>query len=188
MKQTYTYGALALSLSLVVACAKPPTAQLADAETAVSAAQMAGADQYAAQDFAVAQEALMNAQAKMEEKDYKGALTAAVDAKAKAEIAQGAVEAGREQAKTQAINLMGEVENTLKTVKESAVKLKGDVAAEVKAETTAIEAEWTKVIEENANGNLMNVNDASTEILGRLQTLSAKVEEALKKVSSKKGK
>jgi hypothetical protein len=97
-------------LTLLVACAKPPKMEMADAENALNAAEQAGAAEYADVEFAAAREAFADAQAKIEAKNYKAAREAAILSRTKAEEAAAAVVAGKEAAKTQSAELIAGVE------------------------------------------------------------------------------
>lgn len=168
---SYWVGVLAAGL-MVTGCAKPPTMEMADAENAVNAAAQAGAADFAANEFAMAQDALTDAREKMGSKDYKAALAGAIDAKAKAEAAQAAVAAGKEAAKAAADEVVKSVEAKLKDLKAKAAKVKGANAAAVKAAVKTIETEWTAVMEDNMNGNYVKVTNAAAGISSRIDALS----------------
>lgn len=69
-------------------CAKPPTKEMADAETAFQAAKDAGAQQYAPDQYMTAEQALTNAKQLMEKKNYKQAREKALEAMKLAREAQ----------------------------------------------------------------------------------------------------
>jgi hypothetical protein len=168
---SYWVGVLAAGL-MVTGCAKPPTMEMADAENAVNAAAQAGAADFAANEFGMAQNALTDAREKMGAKDYKAALAGAIDAKAKAEAAQAAIAAGKEAAKAAAEEVIKSVEAKLKDLKAKAAKVKGANAAAVKSAVKAIETEWTAVMEENMNGNYLKVTNAAAGLTARIDALS----------------
>lgn len=72
------------------ACDQPPVKEIAAAEQQVERARVVGADRYAPERWKDAQAALALARQRVEERDYRGALSAAGDA---AENARGAIEA-----------------------------------------------------------------------------------------------
>ncbi|MDO8786113.1 MAG: hypothetical protein Q7J12_07845, partial [Syntrophales bacterium] len=85
-----------LALALVVmGCAKPPEAEKSAAKTALDAAMSAGADKYAATEFAVAKQLWDTAESTMTDKKYKEAKQGYMDAKPAFEKATGAAEAGK---------------------------------------------------------------------------------------------
>ena len=174
-KYRFVYGLIAMGF-LATGCAKPPTVEMADAENAVTAAEGAGAAEYAPQEFRTAQDTLADARAKMDAKDYKAALAGALDAKGKAETAQTAIASGRETAKAQAMRAITLVQEKLKKLKASVGKTKGASAAKLKSSLAAIESDWTKVMEETMNGNFTKVNASIPGILNRIDDLEKKVQ------------
>lgn len=79
--------ALVLASSLPVQAATPPTAELTAAQQAVSRADSADGDQYAAQELATARSELAQAQAAMAARKYKDALALALAAAADGDLA-----------------------------------------------------------------------------------------------------
>jgi hypothetical protein len=71
-------------LACSIACAEPPTKELDQAQGAIETARAAGADVFAAEEFKAAQSALQRAHAAVEERDYRQALSLALDAKERA--------------------------------------------------------------------------------------------------------
>jgi len=76
------------------------------AETALQAAQAAGAEDYVAADFNAAAEALKDAKSKAEISDYEGALESAIDARQKAEKSKAKVASEKRKVR-------GDLESTL---------------------------------------------------------------------------
>src|SRR3954464_6741314 len=77
---------LVLSLAVVAAiagaaCGDPPEKEMQQAQGAIDAARAAGADQYAHEEFAAAQEALKHANEAVEQRDYRPALNHALDSR-----------------------------------------------------------------------------------------------------------
>lgn len=72
------------SLALTLACAEPPTKELNQAQGAIDAARAAGADVYAPEDFKAAVSALARAYVAVEQRDYRQALSLALDSKERA--------------------------------------------------------------------------------------------------------
>jgi hypothetical protein len=87
-------GALLLLALLTAACGDPPDREMHQAQGAIEAARAAGAAEYAAAEFGAAEAALQKSQAAVAERDYRQALSAALDARERA----------RESAKTAAEN------------------------------------------------------------------------------------
>jgi hypothetical protein len=83
---------LLLSLALVAAvasaaCGDPPDKEIQQAQGAIDAARAAGADQYAHGEFTAAEEALKRAHEAVDQRDYRQALNAALDARERAQTA-----------------------------------------------------------------------------------------------------
>src|SRR3954468_9202775 len=83
---------LTLSLAVVAAvssaaCGDPPEKEMQQAQGAIDTARAAGADQYARDEFAAAEEALKKARDAVQERDYRQALNSALDARERAQTA-----------------------------------------------------------------------------------------------------
>jgi hypothetical protein len=123
---------LALAL-MFIGCAKPPEAEKAAANAAMTAAVAAGADKYAAADLGAAKKIWDAAEAQMKEKKYNEAKQAYVEAKAALEKATAAVAAGKQAAAAEANTAVAALEEawlkldaTAKTVEK---KMKDQKAA-----------------------------------------------------------
>ena len=78
----------AIIASSVVACGgNPPDKELQQAEAAVDAARATSADRYAKEDFSASTDALKNAHAAVDARDYRLALNYALEAKDRADTA-----------------------------------------------------------------------------------------------------
>src|SRR4029079_8325791 len=73
-------GTLVCAVVLFAACSEPPKKEIDQAQQAVDAARQAGAEQYAAEAFAAATAALQQAREAVDQRDYRLALSRAVDA------------------------------------------------------------------------------------------------------------
>ena len=172
-KYSYIYGLMVVGL-MISGCAKPPTMEIADAENAVNAAAQAGAADFAPNELNLAKNALDDARSKVASKDYKGALAGALDAKVKAEEAQAAIASGKEAAKALAADAIKAVEAKLKELKAKSAKMAGKAGAELKSSIKTVEAEWTKVVEDNMNGNYTKVTSDATAIGTKIDELAKK--------------
>lgn len=87
------FPAVLLSLSLLAACSAPPQKEIDLAQGAIDAAQAAGAEQYATQELASASASLQEAHDASAQRDFRLALTRALDAHDRAlEAARAAAE------------------------------------------------------------------------------------------------
>ena len=78
----------AVSAAVVsAACADPPDREIQQAQGAIDAARAAGADQYARDEFAAAEDALKRAREAVDQRDYRQALNNALDARERAQTA-----------------------------------------------------------------------------------------------------
>jgi hypothetical protein len=80
------------------ACSEPPQKEIDRAQGALDAARAAGAEQYAAQTFSAAAGALQQSEAAVQDRDYRLALSLAIDAYERAQSA--AMEAADGKART----------------------------------------------------------------------------------------
>jgi hypothetical protein len=83
------------TLSTCLACGDPPDKELQQAERAIDAARVKGADRYAGDDFAAAEAALKSARDAVDQRDYRLALNRALDAEARAQAAGADAETRR---------------------------------------------------------------------------------------------
>jgi Domain of unknown function (DUF4398) len=70
------------------ACGDPPDKELQQARSAIESARTAGADQYAREEFNAAETALKNATDAVDQRDYRLALSRALDARERAQNAE----------------------------------------------------------------------------------------------------
>jgi hypothetical protein len=85
------FFAVLLPLLALSACDQPPTKEIAAAEAQIEQARQAGAERFVPDRWREAQTALTTARAKVQEKDYRSALSAANDAADKGRLAAQAV-------------------------------------------------------------------------------------------------
>ncbi len=98
--------ALVTMAMLAVGCGEPPEREMHQAQGAIDAARAAGAQEYAAQEYAAAVDALKRADEAVAQRDYRLALNNALDSRERAQTA--AHEAADHKAEAR-----GEVERTL---------------------------------------------------------------------------
>jgi predicted S18 family serine protease len=117
-----------LLLVCTAACSEPPRKEIDQAQSAIDAARAAGADQYAPDEYAAAAATLQKAQDSVDQRDYRQALSYAIDAR------QRAIEASR---------LVPEAKTHAKAAAETAYKTASDRTAHL--ETLLQNAETAKV-------------------------------------------
>ena len=96
-------------LVLSIACAEPPRKEMDQAQGAIDAARAAGAEQFAAEDFASAVDALRRSEEAVAQNDYRLALSLAMDARARAQTAAKTTVDARAKARGDAERAVAEV-------------------------------------------------------------------------------
>ena len=126
---------LLLSLAVLAAmagaaCGDPPDKELQQAEGAIDAARAAGADQYAHDEFAAAEDALKRAREAVVQRDYRQALNNALDARERALAATKEAADRKAAARLAAEHALGEANIALN---QSRTKLKAAETAHAPA-------------------------------------------------------
>ena len=178
---------LILSLAgclLLSACDQPPAREIAAAETALAQARKDQADAYAPEQWKAAEAALAQARQKVDGKDYRGALSSAMDAGEKARSASAAVASAKLLVKGAAQMAQAEVQAALDevaTVREEAAKSKvpeeafAAVDDRVQQATDAVAA-LTSHIEKD---ELLEAQKAGADLKARFGTLGTEFRAAL---------
>ena len=122
--------ALLLPLLFVAACSAPPQKEIDMAQGALDAARAAGAEQYAAGEYAAATAALQDAHTAVSQRDYRLALARALDAHDRAQDAARGAADGKARAR-------GEVEALTAAATAAVAQIERRIAA---AETARVSA------------------------------------------------
>lgn len=96
-------------LLLSASCAEPPNKEINQAQGAIDAARAAGADRFAAAEFAAATDALKRAEEAVAAGDYRLALNHAIDSRERAQSSAKMAVEGRVDARGQAERAIAEV-------------------------------------------------------------------------------
>src|SRR5687767_7003667 len=105
---------LALVIVLLSAgCAEPPSKEMNQAQGAIDAARAAGADRFAAAEFAAATDALKRSEEAVAAGDYRQALSHAIDSRERAQAAAKVAVEGRANLRGQAERAIAEVATLL---------------------------------------------------------------------------
>ena len=91
-----------LIILLTAGCSEPPNKEINRAQGAIDAARSAGADQYAADAFTAATSALQQAHEAVDQRDYRLALSRAIDAYERAQDAAKLAADGKAKARSDA--------------------------------------------------------------------------------------
>jgi len=95
-------GTIMCAVVLLAACSEPPKKEIDQAQQAVDSARQAGAEQYAPEAFGAATSALQQAREAVDQRDYRLALSRAVDASERAQDAARAAADNKARARSQA--------------------------------------------------------------------------------------
>ncbi len=121
------------SVFLASACGgEPPEKEIQQAQGALDAARAAGAEQYARDEFAAAQDALKQAHAAVDDRDYRQALNHALDAREQAQNAARDAADRKATARSDAERALGTAAETAEKAK---VRLREAEAARVASAT-----------------------------------------------------
>jgi hypothetical protein len=89
-------------LVCIFGCSEPPQKEIDQAQGAVDTARAAGADQYAPDDYTAATASLQKAHEAVDQRDYRQALSYALDARERAKAAASAAADGQAKARSDA--------------------------------------------------------------------------------------
>lgn len=109
--------ALLCAILLCAACSEPPRKEIDRAQGAIDAARAAGAAQYAEAEFAAATAALEQAHQAVELRDYRLALSRALDASERAQEAARQAASGKAQARSEAEAVIGTARTSLQQLR-----------------------------------------------------------------------
>ncbi len=164
-----------LSISLVaIACGDdPPTNEMQQAQGAIDAAAAAGAEEYASQELGAARESLKRAGDAVNQRDYRLALSSALDSREHAQTAAKEAADNKAAARAEAERALVEASHTIEDARE---KLKSNEGAHLPARSLAA-ARLTIGEAENA------VQEARAAVgRGEFKTVVTKLNETMKQV------
>ena len=140
-------GTIVCAVLLLAACSEPPTKEIDQAQQAVDAARQAGADQYATEAFTAATAALQQAREAVDQRDYRLALSRAVDASDRAHEATTAATDNKAKARSQA-------EAAINTTHASVVHLQARVKVAEEVRVPARELSPARAALKDAEGTM----------------------------------
>ncbi len=100
---------IACLVVLTAGCADPPNKELHQAQGAIDAARAAGADSYATDEFTAAVDALTRAEAAVSQRDYRLALSLALDSRERAQNAAKLAASQKAAVRSEAERLLAEL-------------------------------------------------------------------------------
>jgi hypothetical protein len=168
---------------VVSACGDPPNNEMQQAQGAIAAARAAGAEQFAHDELAAAQQSLKNAQQAVEGRDYRLALNYALDSGERARNAAKQAADGKAALAEAAVRTLTEADAALEDARS---KLKTAERARISATTLArarrtISATDTAVQKARAafgQGNYQGVAAALTKPIADIRAMTRDLEKA----------
>ncbi len=169
-----------LTVSLIFACSKPPTEEMAKAEKAVADAKAKEADLYVPDIFAKAQDEMKKANDFVAAKKYKEAKTAALEVVKLAQESVTLIEQNKQKMKEELEKMLPDVQKALdetKSAATAAIKKKAVSSKEELQSTIGkLELDMTSVKEQLQAGKIRQASDLartlSEEIKAQRQNLA----------------
>jgi hypothetical protein len=151
------------ALSLVFACAKPPTQEIANAEKAIADAKAKEADLYAQDVFTKAQDEMKKAGEMVTAKKYDEAKTAAMEAAKMAQQSVSLVDQNKQKMREELEAMLPDVQKAIdevKTLAARAIKKKAVASKdELQSAIGKLELDMTAVKEQLKAGKIREAND-----------------------------
>ena len=163
-------SAVLAALLAAAGCAEPPQKELDQAQAAIEVAVSAGAERFAADDLAGARTALIQARDAVNQRDYKLALSHALDSREKAQAAARAATGARTTLRRDVETTLVDVTSRLDRVR--ALIAHGSVPRARLRRTRAAEAKLTASVQEARAA-------ATAQDYGKAKTLLSAVEKDL---------
>ena len=124
-------GILAVLLLAAAGCSEPPQKEIDQAQAALDLARAAGAETYAAEEYGAAAAGVQKARTSVDQRDYRQALSYAIDARQRAQNALHQAEIGRAKAQraidaavTDVSNRLNELQTRLQAAEKARVPVK----------------------------------------------------------------
>jgi ABC-type oligopeptide transport system substrate-binding subunit len=173
--------AIGLLLLLAAGCSEPPQKEINQAQGAIDAARAAGADQYAVDEYTAATSALQKAHDAVDQRDYRQALSYALDARERAQDAARQAADGKARARITAENAFSQISARAQQLE---TRIKTAEAARVAArelqKSRATLAETRKALQEARtaidSGNYADIESRLAPVRTRLEAALTEVE------------
>jgi hypothetical protein len=186
MKQTVWKMGLVVcicALSLILACAKPPTQELADAAKAIADAKAKEADLYVQDMFTKAQDEMKKATDLVTAKKYDEAKTAALEATKMVQQAASLVEQNKQKLKEELEAMLPNVQKTLdeaKSLAAAAIKKKAVTSKdEIQSAIGRLELDMTAVKEQLQAGKIRQAADLAKALIEQANTQKQSLTDAM---------
>lgn len=170
-------------LSFIIACAKPPTQEIADAAKAIADAKAKEADLYVQDVFTKAQDEIAKANEMVAAKKYTEAKTAAMEAAKMAQQAVSLVEQNKQKMKEELEAMLPDVQKTLDEVKglaATAIKKKAVASKEeLQSAIGKLELDMTDVKEQIQSGKIRQASDLAKSLAEQINTQKQTLTDAM---------
>lgn len=184
-RRSLAFGVIATLVSLLSsACGgDPPDREMQQAQAAIDAARAAGAGQYAPQELAAAEDALKNADAAVDQRDYRLALNHALDSRERALNATRQTADGKAAEREAAARAVNAATTALGTARELVKAVEtGRVAARILATARSTVAAAEPRVQEaraaNARGDYPAATTAAAAVTEQLQQVITELKAA----------
>jgi hypothetical protein len=172
-----------VALSLIFACAKPPTQEIADAAKAIADAKTKEADMYVQDVFTKAQDEMKKAGELVTAKKFDEAKTAAMEAAKMAQQAASLVEQNKQKMKEELEAMLPDVQKALdeaKTLAATAIKKKAVASKdELQSAIGKLELDMTSIKEQLQAGKIRQAGDLAKSLLEQVNAQKQSLTDAL---------
>lgn len=177
------FFAVLLPLLALSACDQPPTKEIAAAEAQIEQARQAGAERFAPDRWREAQTALATARAKVQEKDYRAALSAANDAAEKGRLAVQGVATARAHAVRAAELAQREIGIFMEEIEQArqealVAKIPEEAFVDVEPRVAEVKEGLQRVADTLAKGDVLEAQKAAAELRAQAADLPAAFRDA----------
>jgi hypothetical protein len=169
---------------VAAACSEPPRKEMDHAQGALDAARAAGAEQYAPETFRAARTSLEQSEAAVAQRDYRLALSLAVDAGERARAAAKEAADGKARARGELERATAIVEGAIKELQAriasaEAAKTPARELASARTTLTAADAALQKARAALSSGEYAHAGEATEQVLERVRAEIRQLDEAL---------
>jgi hypothetical protein len=172
-----------VALSMIFACAKPPTQEMADAAKAIADAKMKEADLYVEDIFSKAQDEMKKAGEMVTAKKFAEAKTAALEAVKMAKEAASLVDQNKQKMKESLDAMLPDVQKALDEVKSlAAIAIKKKAVAskdEIQSAIGKLELDMTAVKEQLQAGKIRQAYDLAKSLSEQANTQKQSLTDAM---------
>jgi phage-related protein len=171
------------ALSMIFACAKPPTQEMTDAEKAIADAKVKEADLYVEDIFSKAQDEMKKAGEMVTAKKYAEAKTAALEAAKMAQQAASLVDQNKQKMKEALDAMLPDVQKLLDEVKSlatAAIKKKAVASKdELQSAIGKLELDMTTAKEHLQAGKIRQAYDLAKSLADQANTQKQRLTDAI---------